>query len=296
MLGIFLFYKPISNWLFFKNKWILKIWEGTAIGLAAQFVTVPLTLYYFHQFPNYFILTNIGLMFSTGLILGLGLFVFSFSWLKYFGKLSIFLMSAVLFLTLFFVSFIDGLPGSVATGFVLTKSIVAFSFFIIFSIYLLRKSSENLLKVLFISAFSLVFLSVYKRNENLNLSEICFFNQSKSTFIIKDKMDAYCFYDGEKKDLDKCKFTVESYLKLYPATVQYFSLKGLDWELKKSNLAVTVNRHKEGVLIRINKRKYFLKNRKSTKFNDGKVICLPWVKTVLKSDLSLRYKAYRFFL
>jgi len=30
-----------------------------AISLAAQVFTFPICIYYFHQFPNYFLLTNI---------------------------------------------------------------------------------------------------------------------------------------------------------------------------------------------------------------------------------------------
>jgi len=76
MLGIFLFYKKIESWFPTKNKILSYFWQGTAIGLAAQAMTTPLTLYYFHQFPNYFILSNLGLMLFSGIILGLGVFLF----------------------------------------------------------------------------------------------------------------------------------------------------------------------------------------------------------------------------
>ena len=59
VLSIVVFMKPIYNWLYFKNKIIDVIWKMTAVSLAAQILTVPVSIYHFHQFPNYFLITNI---------------------------------------------------------------------------------------------------------------------------------------------------------------------------------------------------------------------------------------------
>ncbi len=298
MLGIFWFYQPISKWIFIRNKWLRKIWEGTAVGIAAQFVTVPLTLFYFHQFPNYFILTNIGLMFSTGLILGFGMFVFSFSWLKYFGKWAIFLLSIILFLTLEFVSFIDDLPGSVATGFQLHWGIVLFSFSVIIGIYLMKNSNEKILLGFFISAFFIVFYVTYQRYVKLNYREICFFNHAKATFIVKDCSAIFCFYDGEKADIEKLKFIINSYAKVYPGDVRYFSIHQNDWNIKRKGLSIAVNHLKTGFNIEINEQAYFLKSN-SYEAVDGlqkKNICLPWVEPSLKTDYLLKESAVRFVI
>ncbi len=42
------------------GNWIIdKIWSLIAVSLAAQIATVPLTLFYFHTFPTYFLLANL---------------------------------------------------------------------------------------------------------------------------------------------------------------------------------------------------------------------------------------------
>lgn len=54
-------------------------WKITSVSIAAQLATFPLGLFYFHQFPNYFLLANlvvIPLSFAV-LVLGLGLFAAS---------------------------------------------------------------------------------------------------------------------------------------------------------------------------------------------------------------------------
>lgn len=59
VLSIVTFMRPIYNWFYFKNKILDFIWKLNAITLAAQILTVPLSIYHFHQFPNYFLLTNL---------------------------------------------------------------------------------------------------------------------------------------------------------------------------------------------------------------------------------------------
>lgn len=57
--GIMLLYKPVYG-LFVATSWLgEKIWSILSVSLAAQIITLPITLYTFHQFPNYFLITNI---------------------------------------------------------------------------------------------------------------------------------------------------------------------------------------------------------------------------------------------
>ena len=59
VVGIVAFQKPIYNWFYIKNKYLDQVWKLAAISLAAQTLTFPICIYYFHQFPNLFLLTNI---------------------------------------------------------------------------------------------------------------------------------------------------------------------------------------------------------------------------------------------
>ncbi|MFD1255563.1 ComEC/Rec2 family competence protein [Mucilaginibacter terrae] len=49
----------IEEQLELKNKWVKKFWKLCALSLAAQLVTFPLSAYYFHQFPLYFLISNL---------------------------------------------------------------------------------------------------------------------------------------------------------------------------------------------------------------------------------------------
>jgi competence protein ComEC len=59
VLSIVIFMRPIYNLFYFKNKWIDMVWQLNAVTIAAQVLTLPLCIYHFQQFPNYFLLTNL---------------------------------------------------------------------------------------------------------------------------------------------------------------------------------------------------------------------------------------------
>jgi competence protein ComEC len=79
IIGIVLLSKPISHWFHFQNKILHKIWQLSAVTLSAQVFTLPLILYYFHQFPVYFLVANLVAVPLSELILYAGLLLLAFS-------------------------------------------------------------------------------------------------------------------------------------------------------------------------------------------------------------------------
>lgn len=79
VIGIVYIQPKIYNW-FEVNNWLSdQIWKITSVSIAAQIATFPLGLHYFHQFPNYFLLSNlIVIPISTAIIyIGIALFTFA---------------------------------------------------------------------------------------------------------------------------------------------------------------------------------------------------------------------------
>lgn len=72
VLSIVVFIKPIYNLLYFENKILNKIWLLMATNIAAQVFTVPLVLFYFHQFPLLFLITNLVVVPLSTVILFIG--------------------------------------------------------------------------------------------------------------------------------------------------------------------------------------------------------------------------------
>jgi len=71
VLSIVIFMQPIYNWFYIKNKLLDLILKLNAVTIAAQILTVPVSIYHFHQFPNYFLLTNfLAVPLSSLIVLG----------------------------------------------------------------------------------------------------------------------------------------------------------------------------------------------------------------------------------
>lgn len=80
VLSILLFNKPVYNWLYIKNKLLDAAWKLNAVTISAQILTLPVSLYLFHQFPVSFLFSNfIAVPLSSLLLLGeIGLCIVAF--------------------------------------------------------------------------------------------------------------------------------------------------------------------------------------------------------------------------
>ncbi len=117
LIGIILFQNPIYQLIYFKQKWLDWIWKGSAVGIAATIATTPFMLYWFHQFPNYFLLSNIVVM-LLGFIVLLFLIILIFAaWIPYVNSLIIFLTALSLQALVVGIQLVDEIPGGVSGGF-----------------------------------------------------------------------------------------------------------------------------------------------------------------------------------
>ena len=224
MIGILLLYKPISAAFWIKNKWLQKIWEGTAVGIAAQIVTVPLTLYYFHQFPNYFALSNLFVMLSAGVILGMGLLLFLFHPIGLIGQFFGVLLGLLLSSLLFVVQYVEVIPGSVAYGFQLSEGVLLLTYVTLF--LLLFFELKKYIRLAAIACLLLVFIYVqYVRYENHVKNELVVFNASQFTAAVKIQDQIVCAHAAESEENGKYKRLMEAYQKMNPGMLKYVELQ-----------------------------------------------------------------------
>lgn len=142
-----------------KMPWLLdKVWELTSVSVAAQIATFPLGLYYFHQFPSYFFVSNLGVIPLVGILLYYAVFSVA---LSSFG-----LVFPMLFKPLdWFVALMNGLvlwveqiPGALISGLDIDTIEVWLSYLIL--LFLGIKLIENKKKVLLVlTGLILVFQS-----------------------------------------------------------------------------------------------------------------------------------------
>lgn len=115
--SIIYFQPKLYGNLYFSNKVLNYIWKLTSVSIAAQIGTLPISLYYFHQFPMYFWLSGLIVIPAATVILGSGILLFFIEMII--PALS-FIPGKILFYSLWItnvsVEWISQLPGAVWAG------------------------------------------------------------------------------------------------------------------------------------------------------------------------------------
>ncbi len=191
VLGIVFLYPKFYDLWIPANYLLDKIWSITCVSMAAQIATLPLTCYYFHQFPNYFLLSNLLVIpISTGIIY-LGILTMLFSAVPCVFYLLGFLLKQTVIILNNIVLLIEKLPFSTLKDIYINEfQLVVFFLFVLFVIiYFIRLK----VKYCFLSLLALlIFVVVLSfKNYQKNLSE-------KFIVFNINKISAYEFKLGNK--------------------------------------------------------------------------------------------------
>ena len=114
--GIILANQPVCGLLRSKFWVIQKIWAIMAVTLSAQIATTPLSLYYFHQFPNYFLITNLFVVPFSSLIIYAGIAAVGLSWIPYAAVFSAKVLSLLVRGLNFFIRMMEMMPAATTKG------------------------------------------------------------------------------------------------------------------------------------------------------------------------------------
>lgn len=124
VLGIVYFHPLLNNWWELRHPLLRYAWSLAAVTIAAQLATTPITLYYFQQFPVYFLPANllvvplaVGAVYVGVITLLLGwLATISGEWLFFLAEMAACVFEWGLILLNTIVQFFHYLPGSLAAG------------------------------------------------------------------------------------------------------------------------------------------------------------------------------------
>lgn len=116
VLGIVYFQPRIYSLWHIENRIGDYLWQLSAVSLAAQLGTLPISLYYFHQFPLYFVLSGLIVVPAAGLILSLTLLLLAFHGVPVLGVLIAKALYGLIYLVNAGIFIIQQLPGGLLEG------------------------------------------------------------------------------------------------------------------------------------------------------------------------------------
>ncbi len=173
------------------NWFVKQVWTISTISVAAQIATFPLGLLYFHQFPNYFIFSNLFVIPLSTLIIYLGVFLFIVSPLATFaGYVALIFKNCIILLNKS-VLMVEKLPYSLLQGISITiieTWLIYFLLIFLICFFIFRNPKYGIFALLVLS-----FLLIYQIGER-------YFQQKQKMFCVYNinKTSALDFISGEE--------------------------------------------------------------------------------------------------
>lgn len=203
VIGIVYFYKKIYGYWYIENPVGDYIWRLTVVAIAAQLSTFPLTMYYFHQFPIYFLLSGLIVVPFAFLILGTGLSLFFVDKIipvlnTLFAKIlfgTIWLMNALIFL-------IEQLPGNFLNDiWISTETFLLLYLVVISCVFAINTKRFKFLMAGTFCLLLMLTLTAFKTIEKHHQKLIVFYQLSGKTYIeFIDGQEGTAFGDLDIKD------------------------------------------------------------------------------------------------
>ncbi len=182
--GIIIFYQRIYK-IYQPSTWIMKqAWSITAVSLAAQLSTFPMGLLYFHQFPNYFLLSNLIIIPLTTIILYAGMLYIMVSPIAFVNSLVGWITNYLLYFLRKMVGVFETLPYAQLNGvdFSITETFTTYGLIVFISLFLIHKKLNHLMGALFLLVV-LSSLSIYDSIQQKNNIMISIYSSEKNNAI-----------------------------------------------------------------------------------------------------------------
>ena len=181
-----------------KYKFVTYFWEIITVSFAAQIGTLPMTIYYFHQFPGLFFITNLIILPALTFILALGVLVLSLAafdivWFPIMKLLesSITILNKIISWVASFESFIFK-DISVSTLMMISGYILIISWIIWF-----QKPSFKKLSIAFLTVILFQIVTIYTKHDNQKATEFIVFSKSKTSIITERKGQKVSLYSND---------------------------------------------------------------------------------------------------
>ncbi|MDR3653922.1 MAG: ComEC/Rec2 family competence protein [Paludibacter sp.] len=179
-----IFFQPIVDKLYNPtNKFTKFVWEMFSVSIAAQLGTTPFTLYYFQQFPNYFLITNFIAIPLSSLVIYVAIGLLLVSFIPYLSVTVAFLLKWSLWMLNYFIVRVQNLPYSVwHISLDIKQTIVIFLAIFCFSGYYFNKKFSTL----FVGLVSLLVACIFNLQTNyqtLTSKRMIVYAGQKSTHV-----------------------------------------------------------------------------------------------------------------
>ena len=166
-----------------------QMWKITSVSIAAQLATFPLGLFYFHQFPNYFLLSNLIVIPVSTLVLYFGMLLFAVSKIKLIASFTATVLKYLIYCLNGSVRVMEHLPYAVIQGISISRAETLLIYVLeIFILFFFIYNRINYLRYFLFAFVLLVYMQCVE----------AFYQRSQKSFVVYDVAgcSAYDFIEG----------------------------------------------------------------------------------------------------
>jgi competence protein ComEC len=194
-----------------KNWFVFKMWELLAVSLAAQLGVLPLSIYYFHQFPGLFFISNLVIIPFLGFILISGILVITLSVFELLPQFIADIFINIIRLMNAFVEWIANqhffIIKDIALSLVLMCALYSFIFI---SFKWIEKKTFSRLVFVLIAFIVIQTVLIYEKKKLQATNEFIVFNENRTSVLVNRFGDDLSVYSS--KDSIQKLYSLKAYL------------------------------------------------------------------------------------
>ena len=236
-----IFFQPKLYRLWDIENWLGdKVWQLTTVSAAAQLGTMPITLYYFHQFPVYFFLSNLVVIPFATFILSGCMLMYALSFLPLIPQLLGKVLYYIIHIQNYLLNSLQSLPFSVLKGLSISfwESMLLYAVILLITFFFLYNRPKYLkwaLGVLIVIAGGLTVQKFFIHQQNqfnvyhINKGTAIEFVSSRQSFLIADTIAA----QTQKQSFHISPNQIQSGIhQVLPVSFELFTSKESDFQNK----------------------------------------------------------------
>ncbi|GLU43669.1 competence protein ComEC [Muricauda sp. NBRC 101325] len=202
VIAIVWIYPKLQRFWFPENLLVRKVWQLLSVSVSAQLGVLPISLFYFHQFPALFFISNLLVIPFLGLILGLGILVIVLALFDFLPSFLVTFFDGIIHLMNSVIGWIARQEGFLIKNIPFDSVQLLLGYFIVFALVIfLSKVSKRKLLVLFgglVVFQSCLIWSTYQTN---NTETLILTHRSRNTVLLHQTGSEMFVYANDSSNL-----------------------------------------------------------------------------------------------
>lgn len=213
VFGIIIIQPYIYKWLHPKNSILRELWLVCSVSIAAQIILFPIGALYFHDFPVYFLASNVFIIIPSAIVMYAGIAYLLFSWVPVVSTSLGWLLEKTIIIMTKTLAFMEHAPFGSVSKIWLNPLEFVLAYTIIISLFcFLVQKNKQWLKVSLVVGLLISISYSLKAYRSLSIKTIAFFSLHKNSGILfRDGNSGILFTDLKEQD-KAYQYSIQPYL------------------------------------------------------------------------------------